>query len=444
MAIVIRMPEVLAGAAEAVISQWMIQEGQDVAVGDTLAEIETEKANVDYQAEEQGTLARVLIKPGETVEVGAPIAVFAAAGDTDDDIEAALAAAGGGADGSPAAPPAAETPAAPEPAPTPEPADAAPSEPVSTPAAEPAAASAAPPTPGGRIFASPLVRKRAREAGIDLTQVTGTGPGGRIVKKDLESFTPPAAAPTVAPTQTPAPTPAPAYPAAATGEAGYTDRPHSGMRRAIARRLTESKTTVPHFYVTADCRVERLLQARTEMNEATGVKVSVNDWVMKAVAVALMEVPDANVIWTDEALRYFNRADIAVAVAIEGGLLTPVLRGVESMSLTQINAEVNRLAAKAREGSISQAEIEGGSFSVSNLGMYGTDAFQAILNPPQSGILAVGAARDAVVVEDGELVAGKVMTVNLSADHRAVDGALAAEWMKAFRHYIEHPLALLA
>jgi len=190
--------------------------------------------------------------------------------------------------------------------------------------------------------------------------------------------------------------------------------------------------------------VEKLLAARSEMNEATGVKVSVNDWVMKAVATALMEVPDANVIWTDEALRYFNRADIAVAVAIEGGLLTPVLRGVESMSLTQINAEVNRLATKAREGSISQAEIEGGSFSVSNLGMYGTDSFQAILNPPQSGILAVGAARDAVVVEDGELVAGKVMTVNLSADHRAVDGALAAEWMKAFRHYIENPLALLA
>jgi pyruvate dehydrogenase E2 component (dihydrolipoamide acetyltransferase) len=228
------------------------------------------------------------------------------------------------------------------------------------------------------------------------------------------------------------------------GEAGYTDRPHTGMRRAIARRLTESKTTVPHFYVTADCRVEKLLEARSQMNDAAGVKVSVNDWVMKAVAKALMEVPDANVIWTDEALRYFNRADIAVAVAIEGGLLTPVLRGVESMSLTQINAEVNRLATKAREGSISQAEIEGGSFSVSNLGMYGTDAFQAILNPPQSGILAVGAARDAVVVEDGELVAGRVMTVNLSADHRAVDGALAAEWMKSFRHYIENPLALLA
>lgn len=438
MATVIRMPEVLAGAAEAVISQWMIQEGQEVAVGDTLAEIETEKANVDYQAEEQGRLARVLIKPGETVEVGAPIAVFAAAGDTDDDIEAALAAAGG------ADAPAAAT----EPAPTAEatPAPATENHAPSSPTPPPAPAEQSPVVQnGGRIYASPLVRKRARESGIDLSQVTGTGPGGRIVKKDLESFTPAAPAAPAAPASTPAtPAPAPAYSQAATGEAGYTDRPHTGMRRAIARRLTESKTTVPHFYVTADCRVEKLLEARTQMNEATGVKVSVNDWVMKAVAKALMEVPDANVIWTDEALRFFNRADIAVAVAVEGGLLTPVLRGVESMSLTQINHEVTRLATKAREGAISQAEIEGGSFSVSNLGMYGTDAFQAILNPPQSGILAVGAARDAVVVENGELVAGKVMTVNLSADHRAVDGALAAEWMKAFRHYIENPLALLA
>lgn len=438
MATVIRMPEVLAGAAEAVISQWMIQEGQEVAVGDTLAEIETEKANVDYQAEEQGRLARVLIKPGETVEVGAPIAVFAAAGDTDDDIEAVLAAAGG------ADAPAAAT----EPAPTAEatPAPAAETHAPSSPTPPPAPAEQSPVVQnGGRIYASPLVRKRARESGIDLSQVTGTGPGGRIVKKDLESFTPAAPAAPAAPASTPAtPAPAPAYSQAATGEAGYTDRPHTGMRRAIARRLTESKTTVPHFYVTADCRVEKLLEARTQMNEATGVKVSVNDWVMKAVAKALMEVPDANVIWTDEALRFFNRADIAVAVAVEGGLLTPVLRGVESMSLTQINHEVTRLATKAREGAISQAEIEGGSFSVSNLGMYGTDAFQAILNPPQSGILAVGAARDAVVVENGELVAGKVMTVNLSADHRAVDGALAAEWIKAFRHYIENPLALLA
>ena len=420
MASVIRMPEVLAGAAEAVLSRWMISEGQDVAVGDTLAEIETEKANVDYQAEEQGKLARVLIEPGQSVQVGTPIAVFAAVGDTEEDIDAALAAAGGGSASAAAA--------------------AVHADPVAVATAPVAVETPVLAThPGGRISVSPLVRKRAREEGIDLSQVRGTGPGGRIVKKDLEAFTSSPATPSAAP-QVAASSTAPAP----SGEAGYTDRPHTSMRRAIARRLTESKTTVPHFYVTADCRMERLLEARTQMNEATGIKISVNDWVMKAVATALMEVPDANVIWRDDALRYFDRADIAVAVAVEGGLLTPVLRGVESMSLTQINAEVTRLAMKAREGKISLPEIEGGSFSVSNLGMYGTDAFQAILNPPQSGILAVGAAREAAVVENGQLVAGTVMTVNLSADHRAVDGALAAEWMKAFRHYIENPLALLA
>jgi len=446
MAIVIRMPEVLAGAVEAVLSQWMMQEGSEVSVGDTLAEIETEKANVDYQAEEQGRLARVLVGPGDTVEVGAPIAVFAAPGDTDDDIDAALAAAGIG-QASGGTEPAAATPAE---VPAEVPAEASSPAPQEEPARSPAEPSPAqsgpvPPVAGGRIYASPLVRKRAREAGIDLTQVMGTGPGGRIVKKDLESVA--SQGTSVAATAPPAP---PAQPAVApgaamvSGAAEYTDRPHSGMRKAIARRLTESKTTVPHFYVSADCRVEALLAARTEMNDATGVKISVNDWVIKAVAKAMLDVPDANVIWRDDALRYFNRVDIAIAVSVEGGLLTPVLRGVESMSLTEINAQVNALASKARDGKITQAEIEGGSFSISNLGMYGTDAFQAILNPPQSGILAVGAARDAAVVEAGSLVAGKVMTVNLSADHRAVDGALAAEWMKALRHYIEHPLALLA
>jgi len=420
MASVIRMPEVLAGATEAVLAKWMISEGQDVAVGDVLAEIETEKANVDYQAEEQGTLARVLIQPGQSVEVGTPIAVFSAAGETADDIDAALAAAGGDVTPAESAPEAVSAPA-----------------PVAVSSEAPVVAA---PT-SGRIYVSPLVRKRAREAGIDLSLVTGTGPGGRIVKKDLEAFLASGGA-TEAVAE--APLQRTSTPADVTGEASYTDRPHTGMRRAIARRLTESKTTVPHFYVTADCRVDKLLQARAEMNEATGVKISVNDWVMKAVAMALIEVPDANVIWTDDALRYFDRADIAVAVSVEGGLLTPVIRGVESMSLTQINAEVSRLAAKAREGKISQAEIEGGSFSVSNLGMYGTDSFQAILNPPQSGILAVGAAREAVLAKDGGLIAGTVMTVNLSADHRAVDGALAAQWMKAFRHFIENPLALLA
>jgi len=420
MASVIRMPEVLAGATEAVLAKWMISEGQEVAVGDVLAEIEAEKASVDYQAEEQGMLARVLIQPGQSVEVGTPIAVFSAAGETADDVDAALAAAGGSVTPAESAPEAVSAPA---------------------PGAVATEAPAVTAPTSGRIYVSPLVRKRAREAGIDLSLVTGTGPGGRIVKKDLEAFLATGGA-TEAVTEVPLQRTS--TPFDVTGEAGYTDRPHTGMRRAIARRLTESKTTVPHFYVTADCRVDKLLQARAEMNESTGVKISVNDWVMKAVAMALIEVPDANVIWTDDALRYFDRADIAVAVSVEGGLLTPVIRGVESMSLTQINAEVSRLAAKAREGKISQAEIEGGSFSVSNLGMYGTDSFQAILNPPQSGILAVGAAREAVLAKEGGLIAGTVMTVNLSADHRAVDGALAAQWMKAFRHFIENPLALLA
>jgi len=420
MASVIRMPEVLAGVTEAVLSQWMMSEGQEVSMGDVLAEIETEKANVDYQAEEEGTLARLLVSPGQSVEVGTPIAVFSAPGDSADDIDAAVATAG--AASAPAEAPATPVATAPEP-------DEVSSQPVTD---------STPVTPGRRIYVSPLVRKRAREEGIDLSLVTGTGPGGRIVKKDLEAFlasgksTKPA--PSASVTQ--------AVPGA-TGDAGYKDTPHTGMRRAIARRLTESKSTVPHFYVTADCRVDKLLEARAQVNEAAGVKISVNDWVLKAVAHAFVDVPAANVTWTDEALRHFDRVDIAVAVAVEGGLLTPVVRGVESLSLTEINAEVTRLATKAREGKISQAEIEGGSFSVSNLGMYGTDSFQAILNPPHSGILAVGAARETVIAQNGVMAVGKIMTVNLSADHRAVDGALAAEWMSAFRGYIENPLALL-
>lgn len=419
MASVIRMPEVLAGVTEAVLSQWMMSEGQEVSMGDVLAEIETEKANVDYQAEEEGTLARLLVAPGQSVEVGTPIAVFSAPGDSADDIDAAVATAG--AASAPADAPATPVAIAPEPEVSSQPVTDSP-----------------PVTPGGRIYVSPLVRKRAREEGIDLSLVTGTGPGGRIVKKDLEAF--------LASGKGTKPAPSASVMQAvpgATGDAGYTDTPHTGMRRAIARRLTESKSTVPHFYVTADCRVDKLLEARAQVNEAAGVKISVNDWVLKAVAHAFVDVPAANVTWTDEALRHFDRVDIAVAVAVEGGLLTPVVRGVESLSLTEINAEVTRLATKAREGKISQAEIEGGSFSVSNLGMYGTDSFQAILNPPHSGILAVGAARETVIAQNGVMAVGKIMTVNLSADHRAVDGALAAEWMSAFRGYIENPLALL-
>ncbi len=425
MAIVIRMPEVLAGATEGVISHWAVKEGDDVSVGDVLAEIETDKASVEYQAEDAGTVARLVQAAGKMVQVGEPIAVFAAAGDTDADVEKALADAGGA--------PVAEEPVVVEvAAATPAPATDVVTQPVAP--VEVVAPVAVVRDSSGRIFASPLVRKQAREEGIDLAQIQGTGPGGRIVRKDFDAFV--ASGPR--PAATSATPPAPVM-----GAAGYVEVPHTSMRRAIARRLTESKSTVPHFYVKADCVVDRLLDARAQLNEGLGVKTSVNDWVVKAVGHALMAAPGSNVIWTDTAMRQFDHADISVAVATEGGLYTPVVRSVDQLSIPQINTIIRELADKARSGTIKQDEIEGGSFAVTNLGMFGTEEFSAILNPPQSGILAVGAAREKTIVVDGQIRIAQVMTVTLSADHRAVDGALAAEWMAAFKKAIENPVALL-
>ena len=425
MAIVIRMPEVLAGATEGVISHWAVKEGDEVSVGDVLAEIETDKASVEYQAEDAGTVARLVQAAGKMVQVGEPIAVFAAAGDTDADVEKALADAGGA--------PVAEEPVVVEvAAATPAPATDVVTQPVAP--VEVVAPVAVVRDSSGRIFASPLVRKQAREEGIDLAQIQGTGPGGRIVRKDFDAFV--ASGPR--PAATSATPPAPVM-----GAAGYVEVPHTSMRRAIARRLTESKSTVPHFYLKADCVVDRLLDARAQLNEGLGVKTSVNDWVVKAVGHALMAAPGSNVIWTDTAMRQFDHADISVAVATEGGLYTPVVRSVDQLSIPQINTIIRELADKARSGTIKQDEIEGGSFAVTNLGMFGTEEFSAILNPPQSGILAVGAAREKTIVVDGQIRIAQVMTVTLSADHRAVDGALAAEWMAAFKKAIENPVALL-
>ena len=424
MASIIRMPEVLAGASEAVLSNWLVTEGAEIAVGDVLAEIETEKATVEYQAEEAGIVAKMLIKPGDLADVGTPIAIFTAAGEGEAEIAQALADAGA-ASADTAAPASVEESAAAS-------APPAPSEPVAAPAVD---TQASPAPSGGRLFVSPLVRKMAREHGVDLTRITGTGPDGRIVRADFEAYVA-SGAPVAASSAAPA---APVAHAAA----GGLEIPHTGMRKAIARRLTESKSTVPHFYLSADCRVEKLLAARKDVNDAKSVKISVNDWVVKAVALALMDVPDANVIWGDSAMSKFDSADIAVAVATEGGLLTPVIRGVEKLSLIELNAAIADAASRARSGKIKQEEIEGGSFAVTNLGMYGTREFSAIINPPQSGILAVGAAAAAPVVENGEVVAGMVMTVTLSADHRAVDGALAAQWLAAFQRHIENPLGML-
>lgn len=438
MALVIRMPEVLTGATEAALQSWLVAVGDTIAIGQPLAEVETEKATVEYEAEAAGTIAGLLIETGVQVEVGTPIAVLATTGES---VEAALAAAGpetGTDANTPAATPdAVSMPSAPStpvaeaaspPATASPPAAASP-----TPTAQVPNAESVPPLPasGTRRFMSPLVRRLAAERGLDLTGLTGSGPGGRIVRRDLDAVASSAAAsrPSAAPLA-----------AAATG---FTDTPHTGMRRAIARRLVESKTTIPHFYLAADCRVDALLELRKAVNENAAAKISVNDFVVKAVAAAFRDVPDANAIWTDEGTRRFDDVDIAIAVAIDGGLVTPVVRGVNRRSLGDVSESIRELAERGRAGRLRQDEIEGGSFSVSNLGMYGTQEFSAIINPPHSGILAVGAARKAPIVVDDEVEIGTVMTVTLSADHRVLDGALAAQWLAAFVARIENPVSIL-
>ncbi len=424
MATLITMPEVAAGATEIVLSKWHVAVGASVKVGDIIADIETEKAVVDFACDTEGTVYKILAADGDSVEVGSPIMIVLGAGE---DGSAGDALLGDFASVAPADS-AAETATAVV-------------EPVVEPAVTPQNAAATPTaTDDSRQFVSPIVRKMARERGVELSRVPGTGPLGRVVRRDLESFLASGAGATA--------TASASFSSSselATQEysSSYSTVPHTGMRRAIARRLTESKSTVPHFYVTADCRVDALLELRASINESSPVKISVNDIVVKAVASALMDVPDSNVVWNAEAMHKYESADIAIAVTTEGGLLTPVVRGVEKRSLSNLSAEILELATRARAGKLRQEELEGGSFAVSNLGMFGTKEFTAILNPPQSGILAVGAASPRVIVEEGEMVIANVMTVTLSADHRAVDGALAAQWLSAFVKRIENPLSML-
>lgn len=444
MAVVVRMPEIATGAAEAAIQSWLVEVGSPVRAGQAIVEIETEKAVVEYEAERAGVLAGILLPAGDAAAVGVPIAVLAEEGES---MDAALAAAGGAPAPATASPSDTEVAAAPEeaaeaPAAPADDTPSAPSPSAPSPAA-PAPAAPAPadaPDPERRIFASPLVRRLAAERGVDLAEVPGSGPRGRIVRRDLDAWTP-------APTERhPDPEPAAAEHASASApsSAAYEDVPHTGMRRAIARRLTESKATVPHFYLQADCRVDALLALRAQINEGREQRISVNDLVVKAVAAAMRDVPDANAIWTPDATRRFSTADIAVAVSVPGGLLTPVVRQADRLSLGELAATVRDLAERAREGRLKQNELEGGSFAVSNLGMYGTTSFSAIINPPHAGILAVGAAtRRPVVEEDGSLAAATVMSVTLSADHRVLDGALAAQWLAAFVARIEDPLQIL-
>ncbi|MEE1747688.1 MULTISPECIES: 2-oxo acid dehydrogenase subunit E2 [unclassified Streptomyces] len=427
MAELFRMPAVAADAATAVLSAWQVAEGASFTKDDALVSIETDKAEVDVAAEQDGVLLKTLYEAGVEIEVGDPIAVLGAVGEQAGDLDALLAGLGVVAPG--------EAPKAVR--------RDVPEEPVARPAA--ASASGAPER-GGRVFSSPLARRLAREAGLDIEALAGTGPGGRIVRRDVDAAV--AARRTPEPESAPTPAASPAAAAvprtAAPADTGaHEDIPHSRMRRAIARRLTESKQHTPHFYLRATCAVDELLTLRQRINAVSPVKVSVNDLLIKAVATAHTQVPEMNAVWQPDAVRRFSAVDVSVAIATGTGLVTPVLRGIENLSVSAIAARTRAYAEQARAGALHPADLEGGSITVSNLGMYGVEEFAAIINPPQAAILAVGAARDEAVVRDGAVTVAKVLGVVLSVDHRPVDGAVAARWLAAFTETVENPVRLV-
>ena len=437
MSIQILMPALSPTMEEGTLAKWTVKEGDTVSSGDILAEIETDKATMEFEAVDEGVIGKLLIAEGtEGVKVNTPIAVLLEEGE---DASAADEAAE-------KAPAKAEKPEA-----KPAPAESD---------AEKPSAAPAPPAPeaadGERIFASPLARRIAKEKGLDLTKVKGSGPKGRIVKADVESAKPQAEAP-AAKAQDKAPEAAPvakAEPASADAvKKLYTDVEFEevkldGMRRTIAARLTEAKSTIPHFYLRRDIHLDALMAFRAELNgalEKRGVKLSVNDFVIKACAAALIQVPDCNAVWAGDRILKFSRADVAVAVAIEGGLITPVLRSADSKSLSALSGEMKTLAGKARDRKLQPQEYQGGSFAISNLGMYGIENFDAVINPPHGSILAVGAGvKKPVVDADGEIKVATVMSVTLSVDHRVIDGALGAQFLEAVKAGLENPMALLA
>ena len=411
MATLICMPEVAANATQVTLQTWIKKEGEIVAVGDCLAEIETDKAIVEFNADRAGVMGPTLIQAGQEVEVGSPIGVLLDVGETSVNVSALLAKTGDNA----------SVPQLPNPS-------------TSEPAAPPTLLSGSKVTPSHRVFVSPLARRLAKQRGIDLNTLIGTGPNGRIVKRDIEAGSAVVvSSPVMAQPSTVSPS--------TLGD--YNEVPHSGIRRTIARRLTESKSTIPHFYLSVDCRMDRLMSLRSEINTAMPRKISVNDFIVRAVAVALREVPQANVGWTENAMRQFTQADIAIAVSTDFGLITPIVRAADRKSLSMISQEIADLAERARASQLRPDEYQGGSFSVSNLGMFGVSEFSAIINPPQAAILAVGVTQQVPVVEDGAVKIASVMRCTLSVDHRAIDGALAAQWLAAFKRLLENPLSML-
>src|SRR5712691_4917154 len=489
MPINILMPALSPTMEKGNLAKWLKKEGETVKAGDVIAEIETDKATMEVEAADEGVLAKIVVPEGTAdVPVNQLIAVLAGEGE---DVKAAAAGAKSAAPppapAAPKPPQAAEAPPKPSsaPAPSPQPPDQLRGR-LSPQRGE--GASAAPPPPsftsprggevgtrsvpaeggrtdagrmdGGRIFSSPLARRLAREAGIDLGRVQGTGPHGRVVARDIEAAksgtglrppglaAPAAAAAAAAPMAVRAPSDEKIRALFEPGS--YEVVPHDNMRKIIAQRLTESKLTIPHFYLTIDCTLDRLLAAREEINATApkhdgkpAYKISVNDFVIKALALALQKVPEENVTWTEGAMLKHKHSDVGVAVAIKGGLITPVVRKAEQKSLSAISNEMKDFAARARVRKLKPEEYQGGSTAVSNLGMYGIKDFYAVINPPHATILSVGAGEARPLVRDGKIEIAQVMTVGLSTDHRAVDGALGAELLGAFRQFIENPAMML-
>ena len=435
----ILMPALSPTMEEGTLAKWLVKEGDTVSSGDLLAEIETDKATMEFEAVDEGIVGKILVPEGtEGVKVNTPIAVLLDEGESAGDIASAPKAAPAAAPGNEAAPAASEAPA-------------------EAPIAAPAAPKGA---DGGRVFASPLARRIAANKGLDLSQIAGSGPHGRIVKADVVGATAPAAAPAPA-----AAAPAPAAEAAAPAAAApsgpsadmvarmyegreYEEVKLDGMRKTIAARLSEAKQTIPHFYLRRDIKLDALMKFRAQLNkqlEGRGVKLSVNDFIIKAVANALQQVPDCNAVWAGDRVLKLKPSDVAVAVAIEGGLFTPVLKDADMKSLSALSTEMKDLATRARDRKLAPHEYQGGSFAISNLGMFGIDNFDAIVNPPHAGILAVGSGvKKPVVGADGELTVATVMSVTMSVDHRVIDGALGAQLLQAIVDNLENPMVMLA
>ena len=442
MPIELKMPALSPTMEEGTLAKWLVKEGDKVASGDILAEIETDKATMEFEAVDEGTVARILVPEGtDGVKVGAPIAILAGEGED----ASAAASAAPKADTAPAAPPK----ATPEPKPDATPKSAPPQAPVETPAA-PSQPAAAPRAEGDRIKASPLARRLAQAQNVDLSALQGSGPGGRIVRADIDAAV--GKGPAVAPAGTPAAAPAPTAAHAVLPGPAEQAIPHeavklSNMRKTIARRLSESKQQIPHIYLTVDIQLDALLNLRGELNaglESRGVKLSVNDLLIKALAQALMDVPECNVSFAGDQLFKYSRADVSVAVSIPAGLITPIIVGADTKSVSAISTEMKDLAGRAKEGKLQPQEYQGGTASLSNMGMYGIKQFEAVINPPQGMIMAIGAGEKRPYVINDSLQIATVMSATGSFDHRAIDGADGAKLMQAFKRLVEKPLGMLA